>query len=59
MLPGGVLRSYRAALAPPEERVMAKRSMVLGVMLAMVLAAASGAAAGQRAVLAEMFGGTW
>lgn len=38
---------------------MAKRSVILGVGLALVLLAASVAGAAQRVVLAEMFGGTW
>jgi hypothetical protein len=55
---GGVLSSDQAAL-PPEEHVMTKRSMILGVGLALVLLAPALAGAAQRVVLAEMFGGTW
>jgi hypothetical protein len=47
------------AVVPPEEHVMVQRSMILGVVLAAVLLAASVGGAAQRVVLAEMFGGTW
>jgi hypothetical protein len=38
---------------------MVKRSVILGVGLAVVLLGAVAAGAAQRVVLAEMFGGTW
>ena len=55
---GGVLRGDVAAL-PLEEQVMVKRSVILGIGLAVVLLASATAGAAQRVVLAEMFGGTW
>jgi hypothetical protein len=57
-LTGGVLSTDKAA-CPLKERVMTKRSVILGVGLAVVLLTAAVAGAAQRVVLAEMFGGTW